>query len=164
MSPYPPARTSPPAADTNAHGAAGRARSTGAEEQLPTHQYCIPGPHPRALFAIGGAKVVQQLLDIVTDPAASLGYRDRAAQGCLFALRNTHEERPCGQVVDVAVQELRSALRASPTRTRAPRHVTSLVRALEDALGHVASWSFPDRQPVPPPTAGTPVSSSPPTA
>lgn len=109
----------------------------------------ISGPYPRALFAIGGTRVVQQLLDIVTDPTAFPGFRDRAAQGCLFALRNIPEERLCRQVLDAAVQELRSALRASPTRTRAPRPVSSLLWALQDALDQVASWSFPDFQPVP---------------
>ncbi|WP_432543310.1 hypothetical protein [Kineococcus sp. SYSU DK002] len=109
----------------------------------------IPGPYPRALFAIGGARVVQQLLDIVTDPTAFPGYRDRAAQGCLFALRNTPQEHLCRQVLDAAVQQLRPALRASPTRTRAPRHVTSLVEALQDALDQVASWSYPEFRPVP---------------
>ncbi|WP_245887007.1 hypothetical protein [Kineococcus xinjiangensis] len=109
----------------------------------------VHGPFDPALFAIGGARFVQQLLDIVTDPSASLGYRARAADACLFALRNTPDAPLCRQVLEVAVQELHPALQKPPTRTRAPWHVTSLVEAVEDAVTQVAHWGFGRLWPVP---------------
>ncbi|PPK89805.1 hypothetical protein CLV92_1321 [Kineococcus xinjiangensis] len=109
--------------------------------------FVFPFNHP--LAAIGGAQVVRQLLAIVSDSSASLGYRDRAAQACHYALFNTPDGRLCRQVLEVAVQELRSALQASPTRTRAPWYVTSLAEAVEGAVQEIATPEVASFRPIP---------------
>ncbi|ABS03765.1 hypothetical protein [Kineococcus radiotolerans] len=121
-------------------------------------QQLIGGPDPNpysftsspTMFAIGGPRIVQQLLDIVTNPAASLQLRRNAAYTCVFALRNTPDEALCQQVLHVALDQLRAALATAPARTRAPEYVANLVNAVEDAVTPVARWFDAQFWPVPP--------------
>ncbi|WP_369069388.1 hypothetical protein [Kineococcus terrestris] len=121
-------------------------------------QQLIGGPDPDpysftvcpAMFTIGGPRVVQQLLAVVTDRTASLRYRANAAHACFFPLQNTPDEALCRQVLQVALDQLREALQASPSRTRAPEHVAYLVRAVEAAVTPVARWHDVQFWPAPP--------------
>lgn len=118
----------------------------------------IGGPDPdpydynisSAMFAIGGPRIVRQLLAVVTDPTASLRFRRNAAYTCGFALRNTPDEALCQQVLRVASDELGAVLAISPTRTRAPEHVVELVRAVESAVTLAAAYPHAQFWPAPP--------------